>query len=41
MLMYVFTTIATTDFAPPLIAVWMPNIFFSFVAIYFYSKAQK
>jgi lipopolysaccharide export system permease protein len=41
MLMYVFTTIATTGFAPPLIAVWIPNIVFSFVAIYFYKTAQK
>jgi lipopolysaccharide export system permease protein len=41
MLMYVFTTIATTGFAPPLIAVWLPNIVFSFVAIYFYKTAQK
>ena len=41
MLMYIFTTIATTGFAPPLLAVWTPNIVFSFVAIYFYSKAQK
>lgn len=41
MLMYVFTTIATTGFAPPLIAVWIPNIVFSFVAIYFYQTAQK
>jgi len=41
MLMYVFTTIATTGFAPPLIAVWIPNIIFSFIAFYFYLKAQK
>lgn len=41
MLMYIFTTIATTGFAPPLLAVWIPNIVFSFVAIYFYRTAQK
>lgn len=41
MLMYVFNTIATTGFASPLLAVWIPNIIFSFVAIYFYSTAQK
>lgn len=41
MLMYVFNTIATTGFAPPLLAVWIPNIAFSFVAIYFYKTAQK
>jgi lipopolysaccharide export system permease protein len=41
MLMYVFTTIATTGNAPPLLAVWTPNIVFSFVALYFYSVAQK
>ncbi len=41
MLMYVFTTIATTGSAPPLLAVWTPNIVFSFVAIYFYRTAQK
>lgn len=41
MLMYVFTTLATTNTAPPLIAVWTPNIIFSFVALYFYSKAQR
>lgn len=41
MLMYIFTTIATTGFAPPVIAVWTPNIIFTFVAFYFYSKAQR
>lgn len=41
MLMYIFTTIATTGFAPPFIGVWTPNIVFSFVALYFYKKAQK
>ena len=41
MLMYVFTTIATTGFAPPLLGVWTPNIIFTAVALYFYNKAQK
>ena len=41
MLMYVFTTIATTGFASPFIAVWTPNFIFTFVALYFYSKAQR
>jgi lipopolysaccharide export system permease protein len=41
MLMYVFTTIATTGFAAPFLAVWTPNIIFSFVALYFYKRAQK
>jgi lipopolysaccharide export system permease protein len=41
MLMYVFTTIATTGVANALIAIWIPNIVFSFVALYFYLTAQK
>lgn len=41
MLMYVFTTIATTGFAPPFVAVWTPNIIFTAVALYFYRSAQK
>jgi lipopolysaccharide export system permease protein len=41
MLMYVFTTFATTGFAAPMLAVWTPNILFTGVAIYFYLKAQK
>jgi lipopolysaccharide export system permease protein len=41
MLMYVFTTIATTGNTPPLFAVWVPNIIFSFVAFYFYKTAQQ
>ncbi|MDX2172068.1 MAG: LptF/LptG family permease [Bacteroidota bacterium] len=41
MLMYVFTTIATTTSAPAILAVWTPNIIFSFVALYFYKTAQK
>ncbi len=41
MLMYIFNTIATTGFAPPLLAVWIPNIIFSIVALYFYKTAQQ
>jgi lipopolysaccharide export system permease protein len=41
MLMYVFTTIATTGFASPFIGVWTPNFVFTFVALYFYRAAQK
>lgn len=41
MLMYVFTTIATTGFTSPFLGVWTPNIVFSLVAFYFYQKAQK
>lgn len=41
MLMYVFTTVATTGFASPLLAVWIPNIIFSAVAFYFYKTAQQ
>lgn len=41
MLMYIFTTIATTGFSSPLLGVWTPNIIFSFVALYFYQRAQK
>ncbi len=41
MLMYVFTTVATTGAASPLLAVWTPNIIFSFVAFYFYKTAQQ
>jgi len=41
MLMYIFTTVATTGFAPPLLAVWIPNIVFTGVAVYFYTRAQK
>jgi lipopolysaccharide export system permease protein len=41
MLMYVFRTVATTGFTSPLIGVWIPNIIFTFVALYFYKKAQK
>jgi lipopolysaccharide export system permease protein len=41
MCMYIFTTIATTGFAVSWLAVWTPNIIFSFVALYFYRAAQK
>ncbi len=41
MLMYVFTTIATTTSFSPALAVWTPNIIFSFVAFYFYRTAQQ
>lgn len=41
MLMYIFNTIATTGSLSPLIGVWTPNFIFSFVALYFYRKAQK
>jgi lipopolysaccharide export system permease protein len=41
MLMYVFNTIATTLSTSTLIMVWLPNIVFSIVAIYFYRTAQK
>ncbi len=41
MLMYIFITIATSTTASPFFAVWVPNIIFSFVALYFYKTAQK
>ena len=41
MLMYIFTTIATAGSASPFLAVWTPNIIFSFVAFYFYKTAQQ
>jgi lipopolysaccharide export system permease protein len=41
MLMYIFNTIATTTSTPPLLAVWIPNIIFSIVALYFYKTAQQ
>ncbi|HQQ94240.1 MAG TPA: LptF/LptG family permease [Bacteroidia bacterium] len=41
MLMYIFTTIATTGFAHPMLAVWTPNILFSVVALVYYRTAQK
>lgn len=41
MLMYIFTTIATTGFSNVLLGVWTPNIIFTAVALYFYNRAQK
>ncbi len=39
--MHISTTFATSGLAQPLIAVWIPNIVFSFVAFYLYKKAQQ
>lgn len=39
--MHVSTTFATSGLAQPIIAVWIPNIIFSFVAFYLYKKAQQ
>jgi lipopolysaccharide export system permease protein len=39
--MHVSTTFATSGLAQPLIAVWIPNILFSFVAFYLFKKAQQ
>jgi len=39
--MHISTTFATSGLAQPLIAVWIPNIIFSFVAFYLYKKAQQ
>jgi len=39
--MHISTTFATSGMAQPLIAVWIPNIVFSFVAFYLYKKAQQ
>jgi lipopolysaccharide export system permease protein len=42
MLMYIFTIMATTGTASATwLAVWTPNIIFTFVALYFYRIAQK
>lgn len=41
MLMYISTITATTGIGIPWLAVWTPNIIFTFVAFYFYKKAQK
>ena len=35
------TVFSTKGNLPPLLAAWIPNIIFSFVAIFFYSKAPK
>lgn len=39
--MHVSTTFATSGLAQPMLAVWIPNIIFSVVAFYLYTKAQK
>lgn len=39
--MHVSTTFATSGLAQPMVAVWIPNILFSFVALFLYSKSQK
>jgi lipopolysaccharide export system permease protein len=39
--MHVFTTLATSGLTEPIIAVWIPNILFSFVAFYLFKKAQQ
>lgn len=40
--MHLSTTLATSGVLPmPLLAVWIPNIIFSFVAFYLYKKAQQ
>jgi len=39
--MQISTTFATVGSFPPLLAVWIPNIFFSFVAAYLYYIAPK
>ncbi len=39
--MHVSTTFATSGLAQPLLAVWIPNIVFSFVAFYLYRRAQQ
>lgn len=39
--MHVSTTFANSGLAQPMIAVWIPNIIFSFVAFYLYKKAQQ
>lgn len=39
--MHVSTTFATSGLAQPLLAVWIPNFVFSFVAFFLYKKAQQ
>lgn len=41
LMMHVFTTLATTGFTHPALGVWIPNMIFSFIALYFYKHAQK
>lgn len=39
--MHISTTFATSGMAKPIVAVWIPNIIFSFVAFFLYKKAQQ
>jgi lipopolysaccharide export system permease protein len=39
--MHISTTFANTGLAQPMIAVWIPNIIFSFVAFFLYKNAQQ
>lgn len=39
--MHISTTFATSGMAKPMIAVWIPNVIFSFVAFFLYKKAQQ
>ena len=39
--MHISTTFATSGMAQPLLAVWVPNILFSFVAFFLYKRAQQ
>jgi lipopolysaccharide export system permease protein len=39
--MHVSTTFATSGLTNPLISVWIPNIVFSFVALFLYKRAQQ
>lgn len=39
--MHISTTFATSGLAQPLLAVWIPNILFSFVAFFLYKRAQQ
>ncbi len=39
--MHISTTFANSGLAQPLLAVWIPNIIFSFVAFFLYRKAQQ
>jgi lipopolysaccharide export system permease protein len=41
MFMQISTTFATKGSMPPLLAVWIPNVVFSFVAVYFLKKAMR
>ena len=39
--MHISTTFATSGLAQPLLAVWIPNIVFSFIALFLYKNAQQ